>query len=86
MFPSNPTVRKLGGKLYERRCRASFVEYAVFAYGRDRLPTLLDGMHRYDTWETLIPAVYGVSAADFETGWQEYLRKDEGGRMKRAHG
>jgi hypothetical protein len=39
-------------------------------------------MKRYDSWETLIPAVYGVSAEEFEAGWQQSLRKDEGGRMK----
>ena len=46
-------------------------------YGRERLPSLIDGMRRYDSWEELIPAVFGVSAAKFEAGWQEYLRKDE---------
>jgi hypothetical protein len=51
----------------------AFVEYTVAAYGRDRLPVLLKAMHRHGTWATLIPAVYGVSAADFETGWQEWL-------------
>jgi hypothetical protein len=55
----------------------AFVEYAANAYGRDRLPALIEGMKRHDSWETLIPAVYGVSAAEFEAGWQAWLRKDE---------
>jgi hypothetical protein len=51
----------------------ALVEYAMYAYGRDRIPALIEGMNRYDSWEELIPAVYGVSAADFEAGWQEWL-------------
>jgi hypothetical protein len=54
-----------------------FVEYALFAYGRDHIPALLDGMRRYGSWEKLIPAVYGASATEFEAGWQEYV---QGGR------
>jgi hypothetical protein len=54
------------------------VEYAVAAYGRARLPTLIESMKRYDSRETLIPATYGVSVAEFEAGWQEELLKDEG--------
>lgn len=52
----------------------TLVEYAVSAYGGEHLPALLDGMRRFATWDDLIPAVYGVSAAEFEAGWQDYLR------------
>lgn len=51
----------------------TLVDYAMSTYGRDRLPVLLEGMRRYDSWETLIPAVFGVSAAEFEVGRQAYL-------------
>jgi hypothetical protein len=27
----------------------------------------------YDSWDTLLPAVYGVSTAEFEAGWRTYL-------------
>lgn len=52
---------------------ATLIEYAVATYGRDRLPALVAGLGQYDRWETLIPAVYGVSAAEFEADWQAYL-------------
>lgn len=43
---------------------ATLIEHAVAAYGRDRLPALVAGLGQYDTWDALLPAVYGV------TGWQ----------------
>jgi hypothetical protein len=52
---------------------ATLIEYAMAAYGRERLPVLMAGLGHYDRWETLIPAVYGVSPAEFEAGWQAYL-------------
>jgi hypothetical protein len=52
---------------------ATLIEYAVATYGRDRLPMLVAGLGHYPSWETLIPAVYGVSSAQFEAGWQAYL-------------
>lgn len=52
---------------------ATVIEYAVVTYGRERLPALLAGLGQYDSWETLLPAVYGVSSAEFEAGWQRYL-------------
>jgi hypothetical protein len=52
---------------------ATLVEYAVVTYGRDRLPALVAGLGQYESWDTLLPAVYGASAAEFEAGWQAYL-------------
>jgi hypothetical protein len=52
---------------------ATLVEYAVAAYGRERLPALVAGLGQYENWDTLIPAVFGVSATEFEAGWQAYL-------------
>jgi len=52
---------------------ATLIEYAVATYGRARLPVLLAGLGQYESWATLIPAVYGVSPAAFERGWQAYL-------------
>jgi hypothetical protein len=54
------------------------VEYAVMTYGRERLPTLPGGLvgargPGYETWDALVPAVFGVSAGEFEAGWQAYL-------------
>lgn len=52
---------------------ATLIEYAMVTYGQDRLPALLAGLGKHEGWETLIPAVFNVSAADFEAGWQIYL-------------
>jgi len=45
----------------------------VQTHGREKLPGLLDGFHTHDSWETLIPAVTGVCAEQFESGWQEFV-------------
>jgi hypothetical protein len=52
---------------------ATLIEYAAATYGRKRLPVLVAGLGHYQTWDTLLPAVYGVSPAKFEAGWQAYL-------------
>lgn len=52
---------------------ATLLDYAVVTYGRDRLPRLVAGLGEYADWETLLPAVYGVSAAEFEAGWRRNL-------------
>lgn len=57
---------------------ATLIEYAVAAFGRERLPALVAGLGQYDSWETLLPAVFGVSAAEFEAGWQAYLAEHYG--------
>jgi hypothetical protein len=49
------------------------LDYTIATYGRQALPELVAGFRRYDTWAELIPAVFGVSAAKFEAGWQAYL-------------
>jgi hypothetical protein len=52
----------------------TLLDYVVVTYGDDGLPKLVDGFRRYETWETLIPAVFGISAEEFEQGWQAYLQ------------
>jgi hypothetical protein len=52
---------------------ATLIEYAAATYGRERLPVLVAGLGHYASWETLLAAVFGVSAAEFEAGWQAYL-------------
>jgi hypothetical protein len=52
---------------------ATLVEYAVATYGREHLPALVAGLGHYESWDMLLPAVFGVSAAAFEAGWQAYL-------------
>jgi hypothetical protein len=53
--------------------QATLIEYGVSTYGQEFLPTLVTGLARYNDWETLLPALFGVPAAQFEEGWHEYL-------------
>jgi hypothetical protein len=46
------------------------IAYGMYAYGHDRLPALVEGLRRTQGWEELIPAVFGVTAEEFEEGWQ----------------
>jgi hypothetical protein len=55
---------------------ATILEYAVSTYGDDHLPLLLSSLAHYNDWDTLLPAVYGVSPSEFERGWQRYLAKE----------
>jgi hypothetical protein len=57
---------------------ATLLEYAVVAYGYEQLPVLLASLARHDDWDTLLPAVYGISASEFEQGWHAYLAKEYG--------
>ncbi len=57
---------------------ATLIEYAVVAYGHDQLSVLLASLARHDDWDTLLPAVYGISASEFEQGWHAYLAKEYG--------
>lgn len=52
---------------------AMLIDYTVVAYGRERLPTLVASLGQYDSWDTLLPVVYGVPSTVFEAGWQKYL-------------
>ena len=61
------------GRWGETIAQETVVEYAVTTYGRECLPKLLDALDTHTTWEDLLPAVFGVSAAAFEFGWQNYL-------------
>jgi hypothetical protein len=49
------------------------VAYAVATYGRDSLSALRAGFYEFETWVELVPAVFGVSADEFEAGWRAYL-------------
>jgi hypothetical protein len=71
-LPSTPSVVPISIAV------ATLIEYAVATYGRERLPALVASLSQHNNWETLIPAVYGVSAAEFEAGWQAYLATNYG--------
>jgi hypothetical protein len=53
----------------------SLFDFIVATYGLDTLPTLLAGFARYDDWDTLSPAVFGVSADELQTAWQVWVKR-----------
>jgi hypothetical protein len=52
---------------------STVVEYVAATYGADTLPALLAALPDHQSWATLVSAVFGVSAAEFEAGWRAYL-------------
>ncbi|MBX3001626.1 MAG: hypothetical protein KF893_24095 [Caldilineaceae bacterium] len=56
---------------------ASFtlIDYAVNAYGRERLPEMLAVFGSQPQLYTAIPTVYGVSTREFEESWRAYLQE-----------
>lgn len=52
----------------------SLVAYAMTTYGPDKVDDLVAGLTQHESWETLIPALFGVTAGEFEAGWHAYLR------------
>lgn len=49
------------------------IEYAAATYGRAQLPLLVSEVGQHERLDTLIPAVFAVSAVEFESGWQAFL-------------
>ena len=51
---------------------ALIFEYAAACCGEEKLPALLGALAQHESWDTLIPAVYGVSLEEFEEGWRAW--------------
>lgn len=51
----------------------TLIEYIVVTYGRDELPGFILALGEHKSIDTLIPAVFGISEAEFESGWRDYL-------------
>ncbi len=66
------------GTSYEVEQRAAAAEqligFIAVTYGIDVLPKLLQGFAQYEDWETLAPAVLGVSAMELEAAWHAARR------------
>lgn len=58
---------------------ALLIQYAAEQYGRQTIPSLLAALKDHTSWQTLIPAVFGVSPAEFEAGWEAWLVAQYGG-------
>ena len=68
-FPANPygLERQAAGA-------EQLIEFIAVTYGLDSVPKLLQGFAKYDDWETLAPAVLGVSAGELEAAWHAARR------------
>lgn len=57
---------------------ATLIEYIVATWGHDRLSLFMAGLAHYRSWEQLVPAVFDISASEFEAGWQQHLVRHYG--------
>jgi len=57
---------------------ATLIDYMATAYGREQVAALFHALPAHRNWDTLIPAVFGLSVAEFETGWHRYLAEEYG--------
>ena len=52
--------------------------YATETYGVARLPAFLEALGDHRGWTDVLPAAYGVSVDEFETGWRGWLAAEFG--------
>ncbi len=69
-YPSNGRYRQEDRK----EAAEQLIEYIAVTYGIDAVPKLLQGFAAFEDWESLTPAVLGVSAAELEAAWHASLR------------
>ncbi len=62
------------------------IEYVAATYGRASLPRLIAAFGDHASWQSLIPEVFGISAAEFEAGWQAYLTTQYGSSVPSTQG
>jgi hypothetical protein len=60
----------------------TILEYIVATYGRAYLPRLLAALDDHPSLQQVLPAVFGISAVEFEAGWQAYLAEQYGNDPK----
>lgn len=52
---------------------ATALEYINAVYGPEAISALPAALAKHEEWTTLAPAVFGVSATEFDDGWRAYL-------------
>ena len=50
------------------------IEFILATYGYAEVPALLDALATHESWETLVPSVFGISAGEFQENWHAYLK------------
>lgn len=51
------------------------IEFILATYGYAKVPALLNAFATHESWETLIPSVFGISAGEFQENWHAYLKQ-----------
>lgn len=72
-WDENETIHTLS--TVRRLALALCLSYAVETFGRDKMPLLLAGLGRHNSWDTLIPEVFGTGTAQFEAGCRLWARE-----------
>lgn len=62
----------------ESAASMNLFDFIVATYGLDTLPALLAGFGRYADWDTLSPAVFGVSADALDAAWHAGMTPADG--------
>ena len=52
---------------------ATVFTYAANSYGKKRIPVLLGSLDEHTTWDSLVPAIFGMSVREFEDGWRQFM-------------
>lgn len=60
--------------LWQYMAAESFIDYTVTHFGTDTLPLLIQSTIKYRSWAGLIQGVYGLTAEEFERGWNQHLK------------
>ena len=65
-----------GSKVYRTYMIADpLVEFIVVHYGIDYVPKMVSAFSHHQTWDTLAPTVFNISADELETKWHAYLQQ-----------
>ncbi|MEZ4862680.1 MAG: hypothetical protein R3C14_15300 [Caldilineaceae bacterium] len=62
--PDSPSGREVADPL---------IEYLLETYGYAIVPELLDAFEEHESWATLAPSVFDISARELEENWHAYL-------------
>lgn len=58
--------------MWEAASYASFFEFVEHQYGAAQIPKLLRALNEHTSWESLIPAVFDQTVAEFDAQWHAF--------------
>lgn len=78
----NPAVENHRSEVFRQRMPIAdeladpLIEFIFNSFGYTILPSLLQAFEEYESWETLAPGVFEISAQEFEARWHAYLEEE----------